>query len=124
MAHVDSVREMLAAIARVVAPGARILIQITDAGSWIGALSGRYLAWREHCRPTYGYSLKPLALPALLAQAHSAGLEPQTVFRYSLLLPGMMRLVPNRLLYTLTSLSRRWPLKRLGGEVIVLFVRG
>lgn len=123
MAHVDSTREMLAAIARRAAPGARVLVQITDAGSWIGALSGRYLAWRERRYPAYGYNIKPLTLSELVSEASGVGLEARTVFRYSLTLPGMIRLLPNWLLYKLTSLSRRRPFNRIGGEVIVFFVK-
>lgn len=123
VAHVGSAEGTLESIARVAVPGAQIAIQITDAGSLIGRVSSRYHAWRERRFHSHGYRLNELTLQDLLSRAAERGLKVNRTFRYSLILPGMMRVLPNWLLYSISALSRIWPLRLMGGEVIALFVR-
>ena len=121
LAHVTSVQETLASISRVALPEAQIIIQITDTGSLVGTLNSRYVAWRERHLSGYGYALNEISLTNLMRGAAQCGLELEQTYRYSLVLPGMMRILPNALLYALAVISRVWPLKLIGGEIIALF---
>lgn len=118
LAHVDSVDGALARAASLTAKGGTLLVQLTDGASLVGRTNYAYHRLRERLAPTRGYLLNRLDVAGVVASAARADLALRRVHRYSFVLPGMMKL-PDPLLYELTSLSRRWPLRALGGEAIV-----
>jgi SAM-dependent methyltransferase len=123
MAHVSSVEGTLQSISELSSHDAQIAIQITDSGSVIGRMNSRYTDWRERHFRGFGYQLNELDLEELVRAAAQCQLELVRTYRYSVVLPGMIRFLPNWLLYRMSALSRRWPVSLVGGEVIALFRR-
>ena len=121
MAHVTSVEATLASIASLALHDTPIAIQITDTGSVIGRMNSRYTFWRERHFKGFGYQLNRLDVAELIRAAAKCNLELAKTYRYSVVLPGMIRVLPNWLLYRMSAISRRWPVSLIGGEVIAIF---
>ncbi len=120
LAHVPDVGEALGKIASLIRPGGHCLVQITDAGRWLGRVNHAWFDRRS--RGAEGYALNRLDSAELAEQARGVGLQRVASRSYSLAFPGMRRL-PARVQF---SLERRFLSSRLarhGGETLLLFKR-
>ncbi|HEV7611158.1 MAG TPA: class I SAM-dependent methyltransferase [Steroidobacteraceae bacterium] len=121
LAHVQNPAEILCRIARLVGPGGRALVQITDDAyrlgrltHWAGSLSRRFASAPVH-------SLNHMTLASVCADMQSEGLRFSGSYRY-IFVPGLRRL-PAAVTRTVVRAVNGPILSRLGGEVLALFQR-
>lgn len=119
LAHVASVNETIASIARFLRPNGRCVLQLTDDQRAIAKIERFYrsLANNGH---SYGYSINRTTPLDVIAVAEDNGLKTIDSRRFSLLLPGMGKL-PDEWLYgyQMYTLNNSF-LSRHGSEVILL----
>ncbi|HEV8646201.1 MAG TPA: methyltransferase [Burkholderiales bacterium] len=124
IAHVASVAALFAKIAKLLAPGGRLVVETTPKPFPLGKLLFPYYYLRNRLSANAAvYAKNRLTLPALLDYARGMGLEQLRAVRYSFPLPGMSHWPQSlKLRYTLFTLNN--PLmSRFGSEHVLLFRR-
>ena len=124
IAHVPSVDALFVKIARVLAPGGRLVVETTPNPFPLGKLLFPYYYLRNRLSAgAADYAKNRLKLPALLEYARSMGLEQLRAVRYSFPLPGMSHWPQSlKLRYTLFTLNNS-VMSRFGSEHVLLFRR-
>jgi ubiquinone/menaquinone biosynthesis C-methylase UbiE len=124
IAHVPSVDALFAKIARLLAPGGRLVVETTPNPFPLGKLLFPYYYLRNRLGAgAASYAKNRLKLPALLAYARALGLEQLRAVQYSFPLPGMSHWPQSlKLRYTLFTLNNS-VMSRFGSEHVLLFRR-
>lgn len=124
LAHVISPAAIIEKIGSLVAPGGYVIAESTDKAHLVTRLIRAYGKVRGVVTPAL-YDLNGLSTTEVLAMFTKQKLELEAVFRYSLPLPGMTRLLSERSLYRLNRiLYGSYPHNRhshLGNELIYRF---
>jgi 2-polyprenyl-3-methyl-5-hydroxy-6-metoxy-1,4-benzoquinol methylase len=121
LAHVESVEATVAKVSRLLRPGGRCVLQITNSNQGLGALLHAYCSARAAITGTVRYSLNRTTLRELLAVAEQHSLECLTMRKHVLLLPGMGRLPSSWLREYDLRVARSRRLSRFGASALVLF---
>lgn len=105
IAHVDSPAEVIAKIARLLAPGGTVVMEGSDAGHFLNHGTGL----KHHFLRATGrinYQVQLTTSRALIEMFERLGLRLRLLYRYSLptFLPGFERIAPQRMLYNLVHL--------------------
>ncbi len=120
LAHVPSVDEAIAKVARICKRGGKCIFQLTDHTSLLARLSRLKARLRNRSsQRERGYSTNPTTLPQIVALANQHGLRLTGQRRYSVILP-LMRYLPANWMYRYHLLSATNPLlSRCGSELMV-----
>jgi len=105
MAHVESPDDFLSAIAKLLRPGGRLIIEFTDCRHIVGRL-GRFFGTLQELVAPPKYRTNRLSFPevALLFKRH--GLRLISEFRYATVpVPGIERLLSHDVLYRIVELT-------------------
>jgi 2-polyprenyl-3-methyl-5-hydroxy-6-metoxy-1,4-benzoquinol methylase len=125
-AHVVSPAAVIAKIGSLLAPGGCVIAESTDPRHVVTRVTRAYWRIRELVRPAT-YELKALSAEEVREMFAGQRLELSAMYRYSLPLPGMTRVLSERALYRFTRmLFGRYPHGRnaaLGNEFIYQFHR-
>ena len=122
LAHAVSVEAVIHTISRHMAPRGLAVIQLTDHDQWVSKLLWRYNALLDRITRNFTYKRNPITQQALLVTAKRHGLFPVDTHRYSLMLPGMNSLLPDRLLYDVHEQTHRNRfLNRLATDLMIAF---
>lgn len=123
LAHVRSIGDAVDRVSRLLSPGGRCVIQLTDGGRPLGlllhaahAIKGLGGDGTAH-RPHYATARRVAAI------ARNAGLHLVRTEYYSVVLPGMNRL-PARWRERYSTWTVEHPLARVSSEVMLVFTRG
>jgi 2-polyprenyl-3-methyl-5-hydroxy-6-metoxy-1,4-benzoquinol methylase len=121
LAHVDSVAETVQAISTSLKNGGMCLLQITDADSLFSRAMKAYGVLRRAKAVKFGYAMNRTTSSMVLELAAQNSLEFLKQSRYSLLLPGMLRL-PDGFLYRyqIATVESKW-FSGFGTEALSLF---
>ena len=121
LAHVDSVSGTIRRITSALKPKGVCVLQITDAESLFSRAMRVYGAIRRAKAAELGYVTNRTTSSMLVTLAAENGLQFLNQCRYSLLLPGMLRLPDNFLYrYQIATAESKW-LSGLGTEVLFHF---
>ena len=125
LGHADNPRLLIAKLAALLKPEGRLVLQFVDSGTRLGALHWYHQAFRELVTKSRGYMPSRLEWSQVQRHAGECGLTPEALVRHRLTLPGMDRLIPDRILFKLDSVARtnRF-LSRFGSDCIVMFNMG
>lgn len=122
LAHLASVEDAVAKIGRLMTPGGRCVLQLTDRGHPAGRLLYACHAARVAARPD-GYALNRLSLASLVNTASGNGLKTKATRRYPFVPRGTGRL-PERWVVEVERHMLGSPLLRvLRSEVMVSFTK-
>lgn len=121
LAHVEDVSRAMERLASWLAPGGRLIVQVTDRASTVARIGAVSYALRQRIAGGRHYELNRLTRDGVVAEGGRVGLALLAERRYSLLLPGMGLLSPSLLEnYERAVLARPW-LAKHGSEVILMF---
>jgi SAM-dependent methyltransferase len=121
LAHVDSVPRALEKIARLLKPGGRAVIELTDRDKVLSRVQALGYAISSRARGGAGYTVNRTTIPMVKAAAAAAGLRYDRALRHSLTLPGMGRLPLTWLVaYDLFALEHQ-AIGRFGTAAILAF---
>lgn len=121
LAHVASVEDTVARVAKLLKPGGRCIFQITDTGRMFGRILHAYARLRTI--RSYKYVLNQTTLAQLVRLASRNRLVLHRKYHYLPSLPGMGRL-PNQWLFHYEVFTLRSLLfSKFGSESILLFVK-
>lgn len=104
-AHVESIERMIQRIPQFMAISGRCIIQLTDADQPVSKLLFRYNDLLDLIFKRFTYRRNRISLATLIEISKRNSLYPVKRYRYSLMLPGMNTLLPNRLLYAYHELT-------------------
>ena len=123
LAHVNSLPETVQAISASLKRGGVCILQISDADSLFSRAMRAYGVLRRAKPVELGYVLNQTTSRMIQTLAGENGLQFLRQCRYSLLMPGMLRL-PDPFLYRyqIATVESKW-LSRLGTEVLFLFAK-
>jgi 2-polyprenyl-3-methyl-5-hydroxy-6-metoxy-1,4-benzoquinol methylase len=123
-AHVGSPAEVVEKIGSLLAPGGCVIAESTDPHHFVTRISRAYSRVRELATPAT-YELKALSAEQVTEMFAGQRLELSAMYRYSLPLPGMTRVLSEHSLYRLNRmLFGRYPNGKnavLGNELIYQF---
>lgn len=123
-AHVVSPSTVVEKIGSLLAPGGCVIAESTDPSHFLTRMGRAYSKVRELVTPAT-YQLKALSAPQVTHMFDGQGLKLSAMYRYSLPLPGMTRVLSEHSLYRLTRMIfGRYPRGRnaaLGNEFIYEF---
>lgn len=119
LAHVPSPPATMQHLGRLVRPGGRCLIQITDDGVPLGWGLNRYYSWRRR----EGWQLNVMTRGEIQRIAAEHGLHEISRRRYGLLLPGSGR-SPYSVRHRMERAAAKRPLSRLASQLLIVFRRG
>jgi 2-polyprenyl-3-methyl-5-hydroxy-6-metoxy-1,4-benzoquinol methylase len=123
LAHVNSVQETIRAISTSLKKGGLCVLQITDAASCFSRVMKIYGAFRRAKPVDLGYVLNQTTASMIQTLAAQTGLQDLRQCRYSLLMPGMLRLRDSFLFrFQIATLENNW-LSRFGSEVLFLLAK-
>ena len=123
LAHVNSMAETIQAISASLKRGGMCILQITDADSFFSRAIKAYGVLRRAKPVELGYVTNRTTIRMIQTLAGQNRLQFLKQCRYSLLMPGMLRL-PDTFLYRyqIATVESKW-LSRLGTEVLFLFAK-
>ena len=101
LAHVDDPRALIGRLHELLAPGGRLILEVTDSFHPVGRLLNLYHRLLGLFRPVQ-YGLNRLRMRTVFDDCERAGLRRVTTYRYSLPPPGSQRLASHATLFRLT----------------------
>ena len=122
LGHVNTPKLFIKKLACLLKPGGRLLLQLTDYGTPLGALLWHYQTKREFILKRRKYKLNKLSLTQIQLQASHCGLITEGLARHFLILPGIDKFIPDRILFKYESaVWRSKMLSRWGADCVVMF---
>lgn len=94
LAHVPDLDVAMRALASLVRPGGRCVVQLTDHGVWLGRAARALSRLKARLRPVRDYELKETPRAAIVAALEALGFRLVDERRYHVLLPGMSVVPP------------------------------
>ncbi len=121
LAHVSSLDEAFATVARLLKPGGRVILQFTDDDRWSGRALRKSQDVMASLRGNRKYDINPIGSKAIDTLARNHGLQETRVVRYGFFPPAVARL-PNSWLFRFGLWTWRNPLlTRLGTDVLASY---
>jgi len=124
LAHVDSVKETIEKIAMLLKKNGRCLLQITDQDQACSKILNNYNKLLDNITGQFGYGRNKLSRNRIISICNGFGLTFEISKQYSLMLPGFMFLLPDRLLYLYHSyVKNNSVLSSMGTDFIISFIK-
>lgn len=124
LAHVDSVKETIEKIAKLLKKNGLCLLQITDQGQAFTRILNNYNKILDKITGQFGYKRNTLSVKQLIDICNSSGLKLDKSRQYSIMFPGLTFFLPDRLLYAYHSaIKNNTVLSSMGTDFIVSFIK-
>jgi ubiquinone/menaquinone biosynthesis C-methylase UbiE len=124
LAHVPTPELFSAKLASLLKPGGRLLLQLTDYETFLGALRWHHQKIRDSILRCRGYRMNKLKVTQIQSHLSSHGLVTEAIVRYSINFPGMDRILPDRMMFKYENWVRKNKmLSRWGSEAMMMFYK-
>lgn len=117
LAHCPSIVKTLQKISSLLNPGGKLILQFTNADSWLGRIRLKLAKLLKKNKNHHSYTLNEIKKDDLLKELNNNNLFVIDQTSYNLFIPKFS-LVPNSILYILTKLSLASPVP--GSEIFLL----